>query len=525
MKIGNVTMQSRIPRIHAWTGTAGLSQIDISRHCIAFSCRKDVASHMGQFSLTLIPSVTHDQRTVAISERISLPWLFRLLEPNTPVSIGFDVSGGIMLGLVRSRDYTHVAVNGQVTVGLVVSGLDFGVALNDELIYMAVTTAYQQRWEAAIKSVLGEDHPILRDVLEPLGVVRKGADGRPDDPAPTLENASVKEIVDLIVHNVATMRIPILKDTFGGDGSIAGTLDAETYVSSYQNDRVYCSSLFRQESTVIGFINSILDKDFYELRLDSYPRSGSAIPQPCLIIRPKPFDEATQRSPEWPSVTIEDGIGWNALATFVNAREHHEIRPDSVLNMQIGTSSDEAFDYYVVVNNNEVGATDMDVQAGRINPLLDLFMAQRFGNRRYESHRAMTNGNPYKMDESGGKDVTEWDAIRSGAIESRSRLFRWYRGNPWFLNGRVTVIGKDEYRAGDPVFLPMLEDVLSGEKGVRFYASSVTHEWSLGGAYTCTLGIQRGHGSGFHAALVNMIREVMPDSVPYGWTSVPEEGT
>lgn len=491
-----------------------MSSIDLSNECVAFTCSKSANQIAGTFSLTLVPRDVAGQTTTAVAGNRRVPWMFNVLKPMTPVAIGYDVPGGIMFGLVKARDYTLVAVNGQVTMGLTIQGEDIGCVFNDQLIYIAVTQAEQPRWESDIKAVLGENHPVLKDLKGPIGVIRNG------DPTPILENLTIEEIVPLILRNVATMQIPIFEKSFGGKGTVADALNVTAHVRGYPNEHAYCTSLFQQEGTVESFFKQILDTDFYELRIDSKPRENQ-VPQPYLIIHPKPFDEPDQRTPAWASVKYHDHIGWDWMHTFVEGRQYHEIDARWILDLKIGTEAAEAFDYYTVVNNNEIGATESDMSAGRLNPLMDLYIAKFFGNKRYEAHRLLTDGTPFKLDERGNMSETDKASILQGSIESRNRLFNWYRANPYMLNGSLTTSGVDEYRAGDPIYLPNFADVLSGAIGVKGYISSVTHAWSLGSLYTCNLSVQRLHGQGFWQAFIDMVKAEMPAENPYGWTAVP----
>jgi hypothetical protein len=102
-------------------------------------------------------------------------------------------------------------------------------------------------------------------------------------------------------------------------------------------------------------------------------------------------------------------------------------------------------------------------------------------------------------------DAVETEKRGNQVLEFRNRLFNWYRLNDYFESGSLTVVGHDDYKVGDPVFLPWRE-AFRGElwkqsrittdlfgEGMRYYCVSVSHRWSYGSAFTTTMNLTRGH--------------------------------
>jgi len=503
VSLDGVTFEAGAPFVTAWTGIDGLRKLALGPDVLSMSVSKDVNGISGRFSLELLPRsefLTSEFSLRTPAER--LPVYFRALAPNTPIAIGFEREGGVMLGLVESCDYSTTVVNAALQISIKVSGSDLGHMLEDHVLQALISTSDLGAWTAAITDVLGGDAPILTDLLGAEAPLNSAGER-------SLLNQSIDNVARYSIDRVAGMRIPVLRQAFGGKGYIGDF--TQLRVASFDEDLVFKSDLYMQETSVSGYLQEILDKDFYEFRVETLPQD-TGIPRPVLLIRPKPFDEEAFQGSAWPTISRNASAAWERLTTLVDGARHHEIETaDLIGGVTLGRSRSEAYTYYTVQNNNEIGATDGDASAGMAFPIYDLYAATRYVTQRYDSRCSLVAGDP--------TDTTLQSKIRSSTQERRNRLFCWYRCNPEFLTGSVQVRGKDAYRAGDPVWIPWMVDPLSGRPGLRFYCTAVTHSWSVGGMYDCTLSLARGHGAGFWEEFVKRVTAVMPDTVPYGWIS------
>jgi len=502
------TFESGAPHVTVWTGFDGLRKMEIGGDGLRLSTSKSISGTTGQFTLELLPRDGIGLTEKAIrSGAERLPLYLSAIAPNTPISIGFEREGGVMLGLVRSCDWTTFAVGDKLQDGITITGTDFGHMLDDHILQMQVSTADHARWTEAIKSVLGPDAPILKELVGAEGPVNAAGER-------SLEGVTVQAVAEYCLKRVAGMRVPVLRQAFGGRGYIGDF--TEVRASSFDGDLVYKTGLFTQETTVSGYLQEILDKDFYEFRMDTLPpdaAKGRNVARPVLVIRPKPFDEeAFQNVSLWPPTPRTSVSSWERLTTMLDKDRHHQVdRGHVVGQVRLGRSRDEAFSFYTVQNNNELGFTSSNASSGAAFPLYDLYNGTRFITQRYDSRCSQVAADPKKK--SFESLIGQSLGVR------RNRLHCWYRANPDFVTGSLRVRGKDSYRVGDPVWIPWLPDPLTGRPGIRAYCTAVNHEWSFGGGYACTLSLSRGHGPGFWEQHVRQVKSAMPLSLLKGWVS------
>ena len=106
---------------------------------------------------------------------------------------------------------------------------------------------------------------------------------------------------------------------------------------------------------------------------------------------------------------------------------------------------------------------------------------------------SLVGGDVQRQADADESYVTE---VGEEVRDARGRLLNWYRMNPAFETGSLTVLGRDEYRPGDKVFLPWAHPPAGDEKGMYFYCSAVQWSWTVGQPYTTTMKIERGHNAG-----------------------------
>lgn len=505
----HTNFESGVPFATAWTGQDGLNRVDFGADVIAFSSSKSVDSTTGQFELTLSPrgDGPHGELRMRTYEE-KLPFYYNLLDKNTPIALGYDSAGGIMFGLVESRSYTGSVINNELRVAIKVTCTDLGHLLDDQILCQQLTTGDNDKWTRAIRAILGDGAPLLRELM--------GAEGPVDSAGNRgLLNVTVEQVARYILDRVQGARIPVLQDVFGGNGTLGDF--CELQVTSFADDRVWRFDMQLQEGTIGSYLSGILDPDFYEFRIETVTRGDlRLLPHVYLIIRPKPYDEAAFQSPAWPSIPSSPDSQWERLTTLERGRQHHVISiADLAGPLDLGNDRSSALTFYTVQNENEL-AVNQNASSGTAFPILDMYNAKRYISKRYDSRCSLVSDDA--NDPSKPQDTVE-TRIHTSLQARRNRLFCWRRAEPDMMAGTITVAGKDEYKAGDPVLIDWLTDSLSGQRGVRFYVSSVQHSWQFGGRFVTTLSLIRGHGPGFFDAFLTRVKAMMPAAYPYGWVS------
>lgn len=468
-----------------WSGVLEAARVDISGDVIAFQTSKRLGQPAGTWSLTLLPRTAGGSSLGDVRRAADL---YSQLRPNQLVSIGYDEPGGIMLGLIDRIDRELTAVGDSATLSLVIRGRDLGKALvADNIVRATVTTVDAIEFKARVEAVLGKDHPLTIDVLGVWG---------PTNPegVPTFIGASVQDVIDFTLRRAGSMQIPVLAKATGGSGIPADYISTDFSVTTWNDGRIWSDGPVTQEGNLWSFLGSVLDADFYEIWLDSIP-NGSSLPNAQLIVRPRPFDE-----PDLDFAVVSDstGLEWQDLKTMVNEEPYHDIPLDRVIRASLGVSDADAYAYYLVTAQHELIGNPDGLKEGLIYPLVDLYAARTFGTRAYRAALSLVAGD---LTVKAAGDVDYDGDVHDAIHDARNRLLNWYRLNPYFETGSITVVGADVFRVGDPVHLPWATPQFGSEAGMTYYCTGVTQAWEFGKPYTTTLELTRGHNAA-------MVREV-----------------
>lgn len=474
-------------RVSIWTGDRD-SRIDVDEDVIAFNYSKTIDAPSGQFSVTLLPR-TGDALDSAVNLR-QVAHYYRTVRPNHMVSLGVDEDGGIMLGLVDRVARTHNHAGPSVSMAVTISGRCCGKVLEvDHVIRASLAVGEYPKFRRDIEAAIGDDTPLL-DVLLGLWAPVDGS----DDGVPTFIGKSLDEVIEFILSQSTSMRLPLMADATGGTGKASDYISVARSVTTWNADRIYSDSPSEYEGTVWSFVWGVIDPDFYELRLDYQPNE-SRLPELELIVRPKPFDE---QALQWAPTYEETGLTWEKLTTQVHGRENHEIPFTDLVSANLGFGDGDALSYYLVTSQHDLIGNANAQAEGLYYPLVDLYVARRFGLKAYQAQLSLVSAD---LQLKINQDDNYVSAVSTEVHEFRNRLFNWYRMNPWFESGSITVPGRDEYRCGDPVFLPWAIPAIGDEPGLRYYCIGVSQSWQLGpagrvGQYLSTLSLTRGHNAG-----------------------------
>ena len=505
-----VTRQNPTPRVYAWVprvdgldaGRVRHDMLDLSRDVVSLHASRSEGAAMGSASLELLPRTGAVQTTADLA-RVAL--LYQRLDLMTVVSIGIDEDGGIGLYLVRAVNKRKRHTGPMAGSGLTVQLADFGYTLgSDHVVFASLSTQTTDKFRQQISATLGAESPLNLQFPglfgpKPNVFSPEGSAFPEDESVTTFLAASVKDAVDYILDKTPSMRVPLLSHADGTGGKPGDFIDTSSSITSWNDARVWSDNPTSFHGTVWDFLWTVLDRDFYEIRLDYRPSSTSPIPTMELIVRPKPFDEPAL---EFLPVNEDTGITWDALRTFIDGVEHHEIHEHEVLEENLGVSGADAFAVYMVTSANDLIGNDKAAAEGIAYPVVDTFHARKFGIQQYNARLALLASDIVKKAE----ETLDYDDDVLGAMgEFRNRLVNWYRLAPWFETGTITVVGRDRYRVGDPVRLPHQPAPKGDELGMRYYTTSVSWSWSYGSAYVCQLTLSRGHNATMVDALRDMI--------------------
>jgi hypothetical protein len=477
------------PRVVLFPGSREDDRIDLSDQVLAFRCSSTCTSPDGSFEVRIVAR----QGDLAWIGRIEgAPDLLTVARMNAVVVIGYDEPGGITMGLITSISESATFFGPGVAREYMIRGSTMGKLItNDTMVDALLTSQNATTFRNQINAVLGPQNGLdafFERISGPSGY--------------GFLNATVQDVVEWAIDNIPTMRIPLMGSVYGDPRPGVWVRTIGT-VTSWNDSRVFSSSLTMYNGNFYGFIAAAVDLDFYEIFMDTRPaRDGlgvDGIPDVELIVRPKPFDHPPA---EVLPVTEETGLRWQDLRTRYEDRDNHVIELDDVLSFELGATSDDAYTWYMVTNDAEVIGNSAAVAAGLAFPAVDLYLVQTLGVRPYNVRLNLIGGDIKRLNDA---DRSYVDEVVGQTIEFRNRLVNWCRYNPWMARGTVTVRGRDEYRPGEPVYLPWYEPTIGGEIGARFYCTAVSWSWSIGGRYECSLTVERGQNDTMLRAVRDLI--------------------
>ena len=484
------TRQRGIPYVRVWTRAGGKLVLD--GQIRGFQCQSSVNQPAGTFTLDIMPQ----QGTRAAAHAYNLPDLYRTIHPGDVVSIGFDRPGGIMLGIVDRVERQSSRVGPTTSESLRVTGRDFGKLLQDNIVHASLAVPDAPQFLADVEQVTGPEHVLLVSLPGTWGPIATA--GATEVPGVFVAE-SIQTIVDWILRFGPSMTLPQLDAVAGGSGKPGEFIDTTASITTWNDARVWSEGLNDYNGSIYGFIKALLDPDFYEFYMTSIPVPGNDLPRIMLVIRPKPFDEATL---DFAIVNEDPGITWESLRTTTEALDYHTITSAQVLSEEIGVSDTDVFSYYETTARFDLIGNEESRQAGLYYPLVDLWQLKRFGLRAYNARVTMMASDLTVIIEGTGEGISD---LHSQVEEFRNRLLNWHRLADYFESGSMKVLGRDHFRPGDPVFVDYMLPHLGSSRGVKFYAPQVTHSWTFGQPYVCNLQLARGHNSSTIAAAKDLI--------------------
>lgn len=504
--MNELEIQGSRPRVYGWPTASPTDRIDLSDDVMAYNVRRSVQGPVGSFSVTMVPRTSLDPTSPADVRRIIE--LQKMFDPMDLISIGHDEDGGIALGLISEVTWGSTFVGGRPSLALEFSGADLGkILVQDSILRATIGDPNANGFMRKIDAALGPGNPVTTSMIGNLP-------GGKNNVVPPFVAGSVQQLIDWIFDVAPSLTLPVLSRVPAFAGGTLREILSTRMISTWNDQRVYRKSLSTYQGSIRGFIESVLDMDFYECWVDFLP-GGDAIPEPVLIVRPKPFDE--DGILEFAPVREDTGAQWKSLRTLIDNLPAHEIGLDKIHSFRLSRTDADAAAYYQVTSLNELVGNAQTSARGLNLPLVDTFTARRFGMREYRAQLSLLARDMARLASGDELDVA---SVATEGQEFRNRLFNWYRLNPWFEQGEITVTGSDRYRPGDPVELPWATPCRGDQRGMRYYCHGVNWSWQYGSARTTTLAVVRGHNDELVEALKREIRSDAPLESPDHYAAI-----
>lgn len=472
---------------------------DLSSFATNFQVQKNINQLAGSFQITLVPK-SNKGNIVADSKSIS--FAYKNIMPMDLISIGVEEEGGMMLGIVDNVYKTKTIYGKQVSRSIQVRGRDFGKMLVEDNTFFApsVDDGYVGALEGSLidNNIIGDDenaldHPLINMYSENRAPERINKDGK--FLGNTFFGAEIDESIEYVLKNLTSLRINTYYD---GRENVPAHELLKTDIICRNGDELATDSHNRYNGSIGNLLYNLIDREFYELFIETY--NGQAV----LVVRPKPFDrvddEITQSNGTLRKLTKDDKFIWEYTNNILNGgeKERHEIPENDIINLGLGVSDYEAFSVYVHNARNSLIGANYD-ESGFFFPMTDVFSLGRYGLKKKES---VTNLIPITRTDDK-KEIKDKIVISNRIKGFRDRLYNWYRYNPVFESGNITVRGHDYYKLGDKVYLKD-EIAQTGDRGILAYCVGYTHRWGFGQPYLTQMNLIRGENEALFNKFKNL---------------------
>jgi Tfp pilus assembly protein PilZ len=463
---------------------------ELSSSVVSVQTSKYMNQVAGSFEIRLIPQPSRGSNQTSIKQ---LAYLYSNAHPMDLISIGFQKPGGKMLGLVDNVFKRKTLVNRGIRREIIIKGRDFGKLLIEDNSHPSPNK----------KGGNAEFKERALEMLKKVGIVKTDEEARqhpfafmfdelrvPEhfDPetggylGSSFHGATIEDAINFVLKSLTTLRVIV---SFRGEKNVSAgkLLLRDKKIKCRPEDKLASDGLSRYTGSIANFLNQIIDKDFYELFIDSIGENA------VLVVRPRPFDrigdKITASDGSITEIKENDSFCWENLKTLITNEPYHVIKDEDILTSALGTSDYEVFTFYRHIASKELFGQILQESYGAFYPIADFAQLKRFGLRLRDSSSQLV-----KVFDEDSKQIIH------RVLGMRDRMFNWNRYNGFLESGSITVKGNDKYRIGDRIFLKD-EIAKNGERGILAYCVGVNDMYQVGTPYITNLQIIRGENEKF----------------------------
>ena len=468
---------------------------DFSRYVSYLHTHKSLDQSAGtwEIQLTPVPDAEFDTNPSTITADNFESAIYRLFRPMDVVLVGMN-DETIMLGFVDNVYKTKQQRGDSVSRKISIRGRDGMKIFHEDSVANAPELATQSKVKALLGSATTQFLNWIRGLM---------SDGKTN----IFANSTIPEAIWWILQNTPSMNIQL----DGGQNNKTASELFLTSIASYKDDKLFDEQLSVYSGKIINYMAQVLDPAFYEIWVDTIPKSRTAGKEdkPCLFIRPRPFDHNSADPYEVNTESVApvdlSGITIDSEAAYLetenSASDHWLNNPVPIKDQQITSWEDLSCPVYgkpteieerEIISKN-LGVSDFDVSTmykctaakdplavselgkyGMYFPLIDGMMVRYFGIREMQAQSKMLPPMAHWYEENKPTTVSGdilYDAIATNiwllkkesqrkskkdvvksVVQKRDRLWRWNRYNHLMESGQITIGGRDT-RVGSKVIL------------------------------------------------------------------------
>ena len=378
---------------------------DLSDYAMSTHTRKNLSTNAGTWEVTLAPSPYAKER---ISRADFQNIVYQSIRPMDCVIIGEWGQGfnnddqysqqHFMFGFVDNVYRSYSSVNGRVEKTVNVRGRDATKLFAMDNIAYAPELAVQQELKDAF---------VNPKVLEFIQYMRGVVNNKQ-----IFVNSFIPQLIYWILANAPSTRIALdylqgKQSNKGDPKDLLSPADLfQTYLMARADEKIYDIPMSVYSGSLLNYFTSAIDSAFYELWIDTMPynspsnKTGNT--RPCLILRPKPYDYAWEKTnskgeplgnvfcelnSDSPLTSIKkwsdnDNANYNwQNFTHPIAASSLIVNDEDVMQSNLGISDEEIFTMFRVNGKGDIIGTGAMATYGLNFPLIDAMNMKTYGMR------------------------------------------------------------------------------------------------------------------------------------------------
>ena len=379
---------------------------DLSEYAMTTHTRKGLSTNAGTWEVTLAPSPYAKER---ISRGDFQNIVYQSIRPMDCVIIGewgqgFDDNDQysaqhFMFGFVDNVYRSYAVVNNRVEKTVNVRGRDATKLFAMDNIASAPELATQQELKDAF---------VNPKVLEFIQYMRGVVNNKQ-----IFVNSFIPQLIYWILANAPSTRIALdylqgKQSNKGDPKELLSPADLfQTYLMARADEKVYDIPMSLYSGSLLNYFTSAIDSAFYELWIDTMPynspsnKTGNT--RPCLILRPKPYDYAWEKTnskgeplgnvfcelnPDSPLTSINKwdndknkNYNWQNFTHPIATAGSFTVNDEDILQSNLGISDEEIFTMFRVNGKGDIIGTGQLATYGLNFPLIDAMNMKAYGMR------------------------------------------------------------------------------------------------------------------------------------------------